>query len=259
MQERSSISVFLAVYQALFLREVQTRFGNGIAGYFWVATDAMAPILIFALIHIYMLNGIDFGYDYSTFLASGFVAFNLFRNIVRSSIDSFSANQSLFAYKQVRPIDTVIVRYFIEIMIALLTILFLILLGTYLGVDMSIKNPVGVILGFIWISFFGLGLGMAFAVVGYFFETVKKVVVFLMTPLFFLSALFYTVGSLNVQMKGIILYNPVVHFIEFIHGSYFQILDTEYVDFGIMALWTLIPMWFGLWYYRRIEQRIIAS
>ena len=46
---------------------------------------------------------------------------------------------------------------------------------------------------------------------------------------------------------------------ELIHGSYFSALHTEYVDYTYMLFWTLVPMFAGLYLYRRAEEGIIAS
>ena len=77
--------------------------------------------------------------------------------------------------------------------------------------------------------------------------------------MFFMSGLFYTLDSLPPPAREILLYNPVVHFIELIHGEYFYPLNTQYVDFNYMILWTLIPMSIGLWIYKRTEKKIIMS
>jgi len=78
-------------------------------------------------------------------------------------------------------------------------------------------------------------------------------------PLMFISALFYSVESLPQVAREIILYNPIVHFMELIHGEYFYSLDTTYVDFIYMIIWTLIPGYLGLWLYVKTERKIIMS
>jgi len=60
-------------------------------------------------------------------------------------------------------------------------------------------------------------------------------------------------------LRDIILLNPIVHFIELIRGAYFDSLDTKYVSYSYILLWTLIPFWLGLFLYQRSEHKIIAS
>ncbi len=97
------------------------------------------------------------------------------------------------------------------------------------------------------------------AVFGHFYETFAKIINVLMTPLLFVSALMYTVESLPPVLRELILYNPLVHFIEMIHGYYFKALDTQYVDYEYMLYWTLIPLYVGLFFYTKAEKRILST
>ena len=259
MTKRSSYAIFLAVVKALFYREMQTRFGSKKLGYLWAVVDPTAKIVVFSAIKVLLGARVGLGYDYPVFLATSFLAYDLFANITKKSMEAFSANAALFAYKQVKPFDTVVVRYVVECLVMVMATLVLVVAGLYLGFDLRVENISMVLLGVVWISLFGLGLGIFFAVIGHFYENFKKTVNLLFLPLFFVSALFYTVDSLPPLAREYILYNPVVHFMELIHGSYFSALHTEYVDYTYMLFWTLLPLFAGLYLYRRAEEGIIAS
>jgi len=66
---------------ALFLREVQTRFGTKKMGYFWAIFDAMLMVLVFAGLKTAIGNKSMPGIDFPVFLATGFLAFFLWKNI----------------------------------------------------------------------------------------------------------------------------------------------------------------------------------
>ena len=259
MIKRTSLAIFNSVVMALFLREVQTRFGTKKMGYFWAIFDAMFMVLVFAGLKAAIAKKSMPGVDFPVFLATGFLAFFLFQHIVKSSMGAFSANKALFAYKQVKPFDTIVVRVLLEILVSTVATLVFIAIGLYFDFDMAVKNFDMVMLAVIWLCVFGFSLGLMFAVFSYFYETFGKVVNVIMTPLLFVSALMYTVDSLPPVLRKIILYNPLVHFIEMIHGFYFQSLDTRYVDYEYMLYWTIIPLFLGLYFYVRAEKRILSS
>lgn len=259
MTKRSSYTIFIAVVKALFFREMQTRFGSKKLGYFWAVIDPTAKIVVFSAIKTILFAKTGLAYDYPVFLATSFLAYDLFINITKKSMDAFESNRGLFSYKQVKPFDTLIVRYLVEGLVMILAAMVLIVAGLYLGFDLKVENVNMVILGVIWISVFGFGLGLFFAVISQFYENFKKTINLLFLPLFFLSALFYTVDSIPSQLREYLLFNPVVHFIEFIHGNYFIALHTDYVNPVYMAFWTLTPLFLGLYLYRKTEQRIVAS
>ena len=258
MKRRNSLKIFFSVVKALLLREIQTRFGSQKLGYLWAVVEPMSTIIIFALIKELLHPNAMPGIDYPVFLASGFVAYFMFKNIVTRSMSSFSANKGLFIYKQVKPFDTVISRALLEFFLTVIIVILFLFIGWYLGFDVVPKNPLMVMLAYIWFAFFGVSLGVLFAVLGFFFENFPKIINLLFLPLFFMSALFYTLDALPPIVKNILLFNPIVHFEEMIHSNYFEGLN-KYYNFSYMALWTFIPLFLGLWLYKKSERRIIMS
>ncbi len=258
MTKRTSFTIFTSVIIALFLREIQTRFGTKKLGYFWAVIDPMVKVIIFSLMYI-ATGASNQGIDLPVFLATSFLTYNFFSAVMNNSMSAFDANRALFNYKQVKPIDTIFSRFFIEFLVMSATIIVFICFGLYFELDLSVKNLNMVILAVVWFGIFGLSLGILFAVIGTFYETFRKIITFISMPLFLLSALMYTVESLPVFAQKLILYNPIVHFIEMIHGNYFQVLNTNYVDYEYMMYWTIIPLFLGLFFYIKAEKKIIAS
>ncbi|RLA80224.1 MAG: hypothetical protein DRG78_11380 [Epsilonproteobacteria bacterium] len=259
MIKRTSFTIFKSVIIALFLREIQTRFASQKLGYFWAIFDAMLMVLVFAGLKSAMSKGSMPGLDFPVFLATGFLAFFLWKSIVSKSTAAFSANAALFNYVQVKPIDTIITRFLVEVLVSTMATLVFLGIGLYFDFDVSVKNFNMVILAVAWLSLFGFSLGLLSAVIGTFYETYTKILNVIMTPLLFVSALMYTVDSLPPILRELILYNPLVHFIEMIHGNYFTVLDTKYVDYMYMFYWTFIPLFLGLYFYTRAEKKIISS
>ena len=256
---RPSFKIFNSVVSALFLREVQTRFGTKKGGYFWAVFDAMLMVLVFGGLKSMAAGKSMPGIDFPVFLASGFLAFNMFKSIVNGAMGAFSANAALFNYRQVHPFDTLVSRVLVEILVSIMATLVFIGIGLYFDYDIAVKDFTMVVLAVVWLTVFAFGFGLFSAVMATFFESYAKVVQVLMMPLLFVSALMYTVDSLPQTLRELILYNPLVHFIEMIHGNYFVTLSTEYVDYTYMFFWTFIPLFAGLYLYRGSEQRIIAS
>ncbi len=259
MTKRSSFTIFKSVVWALFLREIQTRFGSQKLGYFWAIFDAMLMVLIFAGLKSSISENSMPGVDFPVFLASGFLAFFLWRNILNKSMGAFDSNAALFNYIQVKPIDTIITRFLIEILVTTMATLVFLAIGLYFDFNISVKNFNMVILAVVWLALFAFSLGLFSAIMSTFYETYAKIINVITTPMLFISALMYTVDSLPPLLREIILYNPLVHFIEMIHGNYFSVLDTKYVDYQYMLYWTFIPLFLALYFYTRAEKKIISS
>ncbi len=259
MIRRMPFTIFSSVIQALFLREIQTRFGTKKLGYLWAIIDPLSQVIVFSLVKTALSDRSMPGIDYPVFLATSFLTYNFFKVVMSGSMNSFDSNKALFNYKQVKPIDSIISRFFVEFLIMCVAILVFLGVGLYVGLDIAVKDFVMVMLAIAWLGVFAFGIGLLFAVIGHFYETFKKVIGFITLPLFFLSGLLYTVESLPQFAREIILYNPVIHFIEMIHGNYFSVLNTQYVDYEYMTFWTIIPLFLGLLFYLKAEKKIIAS
>ncbi|SFV58535.1 Capsular polysaccharide ABC transporter, permease protein KpsM [hydrothermal vent metagenome] len=257
MVKRSSWQVQKSVIYALFLREVNVRFSAGKLGYFWVIFEPLIQIFIFVTVKV-MLFGGNSNIDYPVFITLGFVAFNLFRHIINRSMTTFKSNKGLYAYKQVKPIDGLIARVLVEILITTIIAIIFISVGLYLGFDMHVESLDMLIISFIWLIIFSFGFGLLVGVVGFFYDSIKKVVKLVLSPLMFVSAIFYSMQDMPQTLQDLLYYNPLVHFMELIHSSYFYVLDDGYVDYGYLILTTVAPLYMGLWLYQKFEKGIIS-
>ncbi|NOZ91574.1 MAG: ABC transporter permease [Epsilonproteobacteria bacterium] len=259
MTKRVSFRVFLSVLHALFLRELSMRFSSGRMGMFWTFFEPFFQILVFVIIKIVIFGSRENNFDFAVFLAINFTAFNLFKNIVIKSIASFKANKALFLYKQVKPIDTIIARSMVEVFISSIIILIFFSIGFFFNYDIAVKDLTMVTFGFIYLIFFAFSFGLFLAVVNVFIDSVSKLINFFMTALMFSSAVFYTMDILPSNLRDVLFFNPVAHFMEIIHGFYFHSLDDSFVSYDYITVWTLSLLYFGLWLYSKLEKRIISS
>lgn len=257
----SSLYLFFTVVSALFLLEVQVRFGSKRMGYIWAIVDPMTKVIIFAAIKVLLMSMTIPGLDYPVFLAVNFFWYEFFRRSVMGSMNVFNANKALYSYKRVRPLDTLVAILAVEFFVTLLSLIAFMGILYYLEMDISIDDFNMVFLAVVWFSLFTFSIGIFSAVMNSFYKNFQKFITFLFTPLMFASALFYAMDFIPARfetVKAYLLYNPVVHFMEMLHGSYFRTLDTSYVDYTYMLLWTLIPLFLGLFLYRRSEKKIVG-
>ncbi len=258
MVKRGSFKIFLAVQKALFLREFNMRFTVSKTGVFWTFFEPFVQVLVMVLIKVLLFGSATGNFDFAIFLALNFTAFNLFKNIITKSMGAFTANKALFVYKQVKPLDTIIARMLVELFITGIIVLCFVAIGLYFGYDLNVQSLPMVVLGFLWLIAFALSVVILLSVTNTFYSSVGKTVNIMMSFLMFGSAIFYTMDMLPLEIQNLLLWNPLVHFMEMIHGYYFYVLDDSLVNYYYMALWTLIPLYVGLWFYRKLEERIIS-
>ena len=259
MVKRNSFKIFLAVQNALFLRELSMRFSSGRMGMFWTFFEPFFQILIFVMIKLILFNSGNNHFDFAVFLALNFTAFNMFKHIVVKSIASIKANKALFLYKQVKPIDTIIARTLVEVFITGIILLVFLFLGLYFDFDIHVKDLSMVAFGFLWLLIFAFSVALFLSVINTFMDSISKLINFFMTALMFSSAVFYNLEVLPLELQELLLYNPLTHFLEIIHGFYFEALDDSLVSYEYISLWTLSFLYCGLWLYVKLEKRIIST
>lgn len=257
MLKRSSWQVQKSVIYALFLREVNTRFSAGTMGYFWVIFEPLLQIAVFVTVKV-MLFGTNSSFDYPIFITLGFIGFNFFRHVVDQSMGAFVANKGLYAYKQVKPLDTILSRFLVELLVTVIITIIFVVIGFYFGFDMNIQNLGMLLVSFLWLGLFAVSFGLFIAVIATFYDSFKKVMKLILSPLMFVSAIFYTMRDMPQALQDILYYNPLAHFMELLHAHYFFVLDDGFVDYQYILLWTILSLYIGLWSYSRLEKRIIS-
>ena len=264
MTARKPLQIFFAVEKALFLRELNTRISIGKAGLFWTFLEPFFQIFMFVSIRVAIVSsaggaGSGSNYDMGIFMASGFIAFNMYKSILSGATGAFSANKALFSYKQVKPIDTIIGRLLLDVFLTSIIVLIFLAFGFFFQYNIAPENLLMVVFGYLWLLLFSFSVGLVVAIGNTFFVSVGKFVGILSLPLLIMSAVFFPMVKLPPAAQEILLYNPLAHFMEMIHAYYIYELDDRFVDYQYMLLWTIIPLFIGMWLYRRLEKRIISE
>lgn len=257
MIARKPLQIFLAVQKALFLRELSMRFSVSKTGLFWTFFEPFMQVFVMVLVKMLIFSGSG-NFDFAVFLSINFIAYNMFKDIVTKSMGAFQANQGLFVYKQVKPINTIIARVLLDIFMTSIIICIFVFIGWYFEFEFVIDNLMMVGFGFLWLIIFSFSFGLFLAVGNIFYPSIGRIISISMIFLMFGSAIFYTIDMVPVEIREILLYNPLVHFMTMIHGHYFYVLDDTYVDYEYMFFWTIGLLYPALWFYRRLEEKIIS-
>lgn len=117
MANRTSWQVTKSVWYALFMREALARTTANRFAWFWMIAEPVAYIVIMISIRTILFNKSKtlFGAEFVPWMIVGLFSFFLFRENMMRSIGAIDANKGLFAYRQVKPIDPVIVLSLIHI------------------------------------------------------------------------------------------------------------------------------------------------
>lgn len=218
--KRTSWQIQRAVLFALFVRELQTRFGGRWLGAFWVLLEPLAHLTIMLLIFGVARHRVLPVVDYPVFLLTGLVPFLMFRGLALRLMDAVEANRGLFNYRQVRTLDPIISRAALEIV--LYSVVYLLMLGGlgWLGFHFLPAQPLELMGISVALLAAGFGLGLIFAVVTEDLPGVRALIRITSMPLYLLSGVIFPVSSLPSSVLPWLLWNPVLHALELSRGYF---------------------------------------
>lgn len=244
------------VVGALILREMRVRFGRSQLGYLWAIAEPLAYVVAFSAMFHFMDRHPPFGNSMALFFATGILPFQLFRNIGQQLTGAFSANQALLTYPIVQPIDTIIARTILEAATSLF-IMLVVLSAFILAGDASMPaNVIRLLEATALLTLLGLGYGLICAVIITRFNAWQNISRLILTPMLFMSGVFYSLDMLPPNLRHIVVWNPVVHGVEMFRDGYYSNYRAGAVDPFYLLAWGLSLTFIALAMERTVRGRI---
>jgi capsular polysaccharide transport system permease protein len=258
---RSYWAVTWAVWRALFLRDAVNRLFGRRAAWVWLLLEPIAHLVFFAFIFTVVRQREVGGIDTVTWLLFGLLGFFMFRRTFTMGLAAIGMALSLMAYRQVRPVDAVLVRCSSEGALMLALALLVWAGAAFLGFDVVPHNPLQVLaaLGLLWLM--GLGLSLILSVPREIIPEVNDLALLFLTPLYFISGVIFPLSVLSPSIREWLLWNPLVHVIAWLRQGF----APHYVPFpepiqpGYALVWALALVFLGLVLQRVFERKVVQQ
>ena len=130
------------------------------------------------------------------FLISGIVLYTLFSNIAIRSSNGVSANEALFFYRPVKPVDTVIARTLVESGLYSIIFVSLISFTFVLREEIILQDLPLLVISFLGLIVFSFGLGLFLMVATFVYPVIIQIIPFIIRPLWFISGVVISINSL---------------------------------------------------------------
>lgn len=242
--ERTPWQVTRSVWYAMFMREATSRTMADRMGWFWMIFEPLAIILIMVAIRGYIRGGrLIVNAEFIPWMIVGLMGFFMVREGMLRGLGSVDANQALFAYRQVQPVDPILVRNFFDGSLRTFLLLLFIIGAELLGVGLFPDDGITAILWWFSLWSLGLGLGLIVSVAGTLVEEIGRIVRMLSMPLLILSGVIFPLNNLPHWLLDYLMYNPIVHGLELLRAGFFDgyrmVVGTSVVYFWMFSLSTL--------------------
>ena len=259
IQKQTPWQIQKSVIFAIFIRELNARFGRFSLGFIWGFAEPIVYTMAHAVFRGRFTGSTIAGISPMLLFASGCLTFFVFRNPIYASINAVETNQGLFNYQRVKPADTMLARGFLEVLIMLGTgvILFP---GLYLmGYTFTWNSSVQLVGVLLCLCMLAAGISFVCCVVGPLWQESKKVIPMIMRPLFFISGIFFPANAVPVQFRGFITWNPVLHALELTREAMFANYTSHEGSWSYLFACSSASLFIGLVVYRYFRVTVITS
>lgn len=200
------------------------------------------------------------GADVAVWLVLGLTGYFTVQNVFQRAMGAVDANRSLFAYRQVRPIDTVIVRAALETLLGVVILLTLLLVLAIFGHPIIPDAPIEAIVAFMGLILCAIGVGLVLSVLGDLVPEVGNLTAFLFRPLYLLSGAIFPVAAIPVKYREWVFYNPFAHGLELFRSGFFPVYHyAPEANFRYLFSFAGVSIFIGLALQMSFAQRLRAK
>ncbi|WP_462169285.1 ABC transporter permease [Pseudoalteromonas lipolytica] len=211
--KRSNWAIWRDVIFALFVREIKTGFSDkfGIA---WAVVQPVSFIILLSFIRGRMDGGSTHSVPTFEFMMYGLMLIQFFLETFNSCSNAIKKNKSLFAFRQVQPISSILAAGLFGVLVKLAVFSFVFLFMYFLKMDFELHDLLFMLLNFLALWLFAMSLGTIFAIAQCYVPEVDKVKGILTRPLFFISGVFFSLQDVPREYWHYLDWNPILHAIE---------------------------------------------
>ncbi|WP_036291864.1 ABC transporter permease [Methylosinus sp. PW1] len=224
---------------ALMLRNIRTRFfGHGL-GYLVAIAWPLVHTLIIILLFVFNSRMAPVGESTLLFVATGAVPFQVQAYLSTFMMMSVLQSRPLFAFPEVKVMDSLISSILLEILSSCTVVLILLILGSAFGENLAPRDIEQAALAYAAAIILGVGIGFFNGTLALAMPMWALMYSLLRILLWFASGTVFLPDNLPEPYRTMQSYNPIAQSIEWMRYAYYDgvgagFLDRAYVlEFGV--------------------------
>lgn len=253
LPERPRVVIVRDVLRALFLREVRNRYGAYRYGYFWAVAQPMILVMALQIGHVLLARGGDgliYGVDGMYFFLLGVVPWFMFANGYHQCMGAMKSYRGMYTYRQVQPIDVIIVRCSLEFLILSIASILILAVFHWIGRPISMADPAAYVAMLMLLYLFTVSVGLIIDVFVTRNEDIRQFFTSIDRVLLFISGVFFTLDAMPREFHPYLMWNPLLHAFELGRASMLERYETP-CSWSYLITCTVVAMTLALSLYRR--------
>lgn len=256
---RPPLVVTLCVWRALMLREALARLFATRISWAWVLFEPVFHVAyllaLYAAVRIHAVGNLDT----PVWIMVGIQTYFLFRKTADHVAGAPADNSALFAYRQVKPVDTLIARALLE-GVTWLVVTSLLAGGLALwGHPFAPDTPLTMIAAWVAMWLLGTGFAMIVSASTALMRETRQMLHIVLRPLYLISGVMFPLATLPAPWRQVLMLNPLAHGVELarmgLSRGYHAVPET---DAGYLWGWVLVVVGLGLSLQLTLAHKVAA-
>lgn len=256
---RSSLLITYSTWNALFGREILSRLSGGRAS-LWILLDPIIHMLfLLAMFNFIRMKSVG-GIDINVWLMVGFLSYDMFRDTSNQAMNAANANRALFTYRQVKPVDTILIRASVEAFLTLLIAIILFSGASLTGINVLPVDPLAVFEAVLGLWLIGLGYALIVSVLKEIIPGFGKILSIVTMPLYLCSGVMFPITSIAPPYRDWLLVNPLLHGVEAARlgfAPYYHAIPE--LDIAYIYKFALVSLFLGLALQTHYSNRLMTK
>ena len=249
----------MRVLKALLLREASLRMGPYRFGHILVLMDMIWGTAFLGFLRYFMEQPAPYGNSIVFYMFIGMFPYTLYRMLHTRVSAAVEANKALLSYPVIRPLDTILARTALESAFQLSAFLIFYGLFIWLGYANFPAHPIELLAAIAATILLGFGMGVTGMILRSLWKAWATIDSMISRVLFFISGIFFQVEFIPPQARDILVWNPLVHALEWVRYCVFPNYFTQTLDRQYVLAWGLIGSVFGLGMERLLRARLLEG
>ncbi|MBV7380181.1 ABC transporter permease [Maritimibacter dapengensis] len=251
-----SFPTFRSVF-ALMLREMGQKYGKSPGGYLWALASPMIFIMVMTIAFSLLARTPPIGKTFIMFYASGFLVFSIFNQLAGPVSGALTFNKSLLQFPTVTWIDSIIARFLLNFLTALIVYFILLYAIAFFSpesprFDVPLMLEAVVLAGGISLAWgvFTCYLFAELPVLGDFWKFASR-------PLFIASGVLFMYEDFPESVQNILYWNPLMHVVSLGRAAVYPRYDAAFVSTTYVMLFIMLLLVPGLLLVRQHHDRLL--
>ena len=250
IQEHSPWRSQVLVTKALLHRELVTRFGQYKLGAIWVFVDPLLSVIVIGLLLGPLIGRSSGDIPYPFFLLCAFMMLTMLSGSIGAGLGAVGSNQGLLVFKKVQVFDPFVARFIFHFLINTSALIVFCVIAYWFDMNISLQRIPEAIACVILTWLIGSGIGLYCGIASLKIKELEKIIAYIQRPLLFVSAILYPLEAMPPEYRHYLLYNPLVHTVEYLRMMLFPSYVANGVNLYYPTAWAIGAGAVGLMTYR---------